>query len=80
MEDSKSGRNWSKKARYSSREVSADGCHRERVTVTEEDLARFFVLEKLDISFFKGRLLIFYGYHMYVAAVMRSKLVSNGGR
>ena len=37
----KRGQPWSNKARYYSREASADGCLRARVSITEEEKDRF---------------------------------------
>ena len=47
--------------------------------MTEEDLARFFVPEKLDSCYSNNRILIFNGYHIYFTAGLHRKLVRNGG-
>ena len=51
----KRGRPWSKKARFYSREVSADGYHRARLIITEEDLAHFFWPREVGHQLWRGQ-------------------------
>ena len=60
------------------REMRAKGNCQARVILTEEDLALFFVLEKLEIYCGESRLLVVNDYHIDVTAGIYRKLVRNG--
>ena len=76
----KRGWTWLKKARCSSREVSFDGCLRERVIVTDEVIERFFCPITVGHHLRQGKAPTFYLYHVDVSEIIHRKLVSDGGR
>ena len=51
MSGYKRGGSWSKKVRCYSRDVSVEGCHREKVIVVKEDLARYFCYGEVGQKF-----------------------------
>ena len=73
------GHTWSKNLWCFLREVLSEGHFQDRVILTEEDIARFFVVDNLDSCCSNIRLLVLNGCHIGVKMDIHRKLVINGG-